>query len=139
MDSFTLHPRLAADCHWVGDLRLSRVLLLDDCRYPWVVLVPRRAGASEVFHLPAEDRLVLLEESCRLGAWLMEQFGGDKLNIGALGNQVPQLHLHHVVRYSDDPAWPGPVWGHSPPQRYREDDLNERLGLIRDRLGIDAA
>ena len=68
MHTFSLHPRLAADCHLVGDLALSRVLLLDDCRYPWVLLVPRRAGMTELFQLAHEDRVTLLDESCRLGA-----------------------------------------------------------------------
>ena len=98
MDTFALDPRLVADCHWVGDLALSRVLLFDDCRYPWVLLVPRRANVTELFQLAHEDRLTLLDESCRLGELLMATFRGDKLNIGALGNLVPQLHLHHVVR-----------------------------------------
>ncbi len=137
MDTFSLDPRLAADCHWVGDLALSRVLLLDDCRYPWVLLVPRRADVVELFQLAHEDRVTLLEESCRLGALLMAEFRGDKLNIGALGNLVSQLHLHHVVRYEGDPAWPGPVWGHSSAQGYAEHSLNERLDLIRNGLGIE--
>ena len=138
MDTFSLHPTLAADCHWVGDLGLSRVLLLDDSRYPWVLLVPRRAAVTEIYQLSDSDRATLLDESCRLGEFLMAVFDGGKLNVGALGNLVPQLHLHHVVRHVGDPAWPGPVWGHSPACRYTGAALAERLLLIRNGLGIES-
>ena len=111
MDEFSLHPRLASDCHPLGDLPLSRVLLLDDSRYPWLILVPRRPDIREIYQLDAADRESLLEESCQVGEFMMRAFKGEKLNIGALGNLVPQLHLHHIVRNSTDPAWPGPVWG----------------------------
>jgi diadenosine tetraphosphate (Ap4A) HIT family hydrolase len=134
MEPFRLHPQLEADCHPVGDLKLSRVLLLDDCRYPWVVLVPRRSGVREIFELAPGDRRDLLEESCRVGEFMMAAFAGDKLNIGALGNLVPQLHLHHVVRHRDDPAWPGPVWGHAPRQAYAPQALRDRISLLREGL-----
>lgn len=138
MDTFSLHPQLQADSHLVGDLALSRVLLLDDSRYPWVILVPRRAGVRELYQLAVADRGAVLEESCRVGEFMMQAFAGDKLNLGTLGNLVPQLHIHHVVRYRDDPAWPGPVWGHSPRVGYGVQALTERLQLLRDGLGIDA-
>lgn len=137
MTDFALHPRLAADCRPVGDLPLSRVLLLNDRRYPWVILVPRRVDVGEIYQLSSADRSRLLDESCRVGELLMQAFDGDKLNIGALGNLVPQLHLHHIVRYVDDPAWPGPVWGHSPAEPYPETELAERLRLVR--LGLRLA
>jgi diadenosine tetraphosphate (Ap4A) HIT family hydrolase len=136
MERFSLHTQLRADCHAVGDLDLSRVLLLDDARYPWVILVPRRAGVREVYQLAEADRRMLLDESCRLGEFMMRAFGGDKLNIGALGNLVPQLHVHHVVRFAGDPAWPGPVWGHSPRVPYGQGALAERLRLLREGLAI---
>ncbi len=136
MEKFVLHTRLAADCHPVGQMSLSTVLLLDDARYPWVVLVPRRAAIREIHELAADDRQALLEESCRLGAFMMQAFAGDKLNLGALGNLVPQLHLHHVVRYASDPAWPGPVWGHSAAERYAPATLARRLDLLRDGLEL---
>ncbi len=131
MTRFDLHPQLAADCHLIGDLPLSRALLLNDRRYPWVILVPRRADVREIFELSPTDRGQLLDESCHVGEWLMDAFGGDKLNIGALGNLVPQLHVHHVVRHVDDPAWPGPVWGHSPAEAYPEAERAERLTRLR--------
>ena len=136
MTGFELHPQLAADCHRVGDLPLSRVLLLNDRRYPWVVLVPRRADMREIYQLSPVDRAQLFDESCRVGEWLMDRFGGDKLNIGALGNLVPQLHIHHIVRRVDDPAWPGPVWGHSPAEPYPEIELTDRLLCLREALGV---
>jgi len=136
VETFSLHAQLQADCHPVGDLALSRALLLDDSRYPWVILVPRRPGVREIYQLAAGDRVALLEESCRVGEFMMQAFGGDKLNLGALGNLVPQLHLHHVVRYRDDPAWPGPVWGHSPRIGYAPQALADRLALLRSGLGI---
>lgn len=135
MSEFVLHPQLAADCHPVGQFDLSSVLLLDDNRYPWVILVPRVAGVREIFELGPSERARLLDESCRLGEWMLQAFGGDKLNIGALGNLVPQLHLHHVVRRQDDPAWPGPVWGHSPATPYDEPGWTERIDRLR--RGLD--
>ncbi len=108
---FTLHPQLEKDGIVMGELPLSRLLLLNDSRYPWFVLVPRRENITEIYQLSEADQQQLLLESSRLGRLMMEGFNGDKLNIGALGNLVPQLHLHHIVRYKNDEAWPGPVWG----------------------------
>lgn len=108
---FTLHPRLEADCLRMGDFPLSRLLLMNDARYPWFILVPRRDDVSEIYQLDEDEQLQLQKESSVLGKHLMERFGGDKLNIAALGNLVAQLHLHHIVRYRDDETWPGPVWG----------------------------
>ena len=138
MTDFALHPRLAADCRPIGDLPLSRVLLLNDRRYPWVILVPRRADVGEIYQLSSTDRSQLLDESCRVGELLIQEFDGDKLNIGALGNLVPQLHLHHVARHDDDPAWPGPVWGHSPAVPYQAEALDARLAELRTGLAIDS-
>ncbi len=136
METFSLHSQLAADCHLVGDLDLSRVLLLDDSRYPWVILVPRRLDVREIYELSAADRATLLDESCRVGEFMMEVFSGDKLNVAALGNLVPQLHLHHVIRSREDPAWPAPVWGHSPRVPYQPAGLADRLSLLREGLAI---
>ncbi len=138
MQRFSLHPRLAADCHLLGDLGLSRVLLLDDSRYPWLILVPRRMGLREIYQLDVADRAALLQESCRVGEFMMRTFAGDKLNVAALGNLVPQLHLHHVVRFGTDPAWPGPVWGHSAAVPYAPGPLAERTRLLREGLSLSA-
>jgi len=136
LDKFSLHPQLASDCHLLGNLGLSQALLLDDSRYPWVILVPRRAGVREIFQLAAADRHGLPEESCLTGEFMMQAFAGEKLNVAALGNLVPQLHLHHIVRSSTDPAWPGPVWGHSPAVAYQPGALAQRLLMIREGLSL---
>jgi diadenosine tetraphosphate (Ap4A) HIT family hydrolase len=115
---FTLHPRLAADTFALGDLPLCRLLLMNDAQYPWFILVPRREGAREIHLLDDADQLQLWRESARLSRAAMQAFSGHKLNVAALGNVVPQLHLHHIVRYPGDPAWPGPVWGRHPPRPY---------------------
>jgi diadenosine tetraphosphate (Ap4A) HIT family hydrolase len=138
LHKFSLHAQLASDCHLLGNLGLSQALLLDDSRYPWVILVPRRAGVREIFELAAGDRHNLLEESCRTGEFMMQAFAGEKLNVAALGNLVPQLHLHHVIRKKDDPAWPGPVWGHSTAVPYPQQLLDERMRILRDGLSIAA-
>jgi hypothetical protein len=111
---FALDARLARDAHVIGQSTLSTLLLMDDARYPWLVLVPRRSGAVELSDLTADDRRALAEESEVVAAALTACCAPDKLNIATLGNVVRQLHVHHVARRLGDPAWPGPVWGHSP-------------------------
>lgn len=118
MAEFTLHPRLQADADFVADGPLSRVLLMNDARYTWLILVPRRPGAVELFDLDATDRAALTGEIARASQTLKRLTGAAKINIGALGNLVPQLHVHIVARNPGDPAWPGPVWGHSPAVPY---------------------
>ncbi len=108
---FSLHPRLAADTVFVADWALSRVVAMNDARYPWLILIPRRDGATELFDLSAEDRRTLIEEIARASDGLKTLTAAAKINVGALGNLVPQLHVHIVARSPDDAAWPGPVWG----------------------------
>jgi len=115
---FTLHPQLQADCIPQGRFQLCQLLLLNDANYPWFILVPEREAISEIYQLAAEDQQQLLRESSQLAQQLADHFKADKMNIAALGNVVPQLHLHHIVRYRHDPAWPAPVWGKVPPQPY---------------------
>src|SRR5690554_205068 len=100
---FQLDARLAQDCQVVGDLPLCRLLLMKDANYPWCILVPRRSGVREWHHLSDEDRVDLLAESCRLASVMENLFQPHKLNVAALGNLVPQLHVHHIARYTDDP------------------------------------
>ncbi len=134
-DDFKLHPRLAADCIVVGQLPLSRLLLLNDARYHWFVLVPARDGLSEIFELAEQDQQQLWRESARLARYLKEVCSAGKINIGALGNLVPQLHVHHIARFVGDPAWPGPVWGHSPAVAYEQDVMAQRMDSVRDWFG----
>lgn len=127
---FTLDPQLAADTVLVADWALSRVLLMDDTRFPWLILVPRHAGLIELDDLRDDDQLTLLHEINR-AMGLLRKFGRcDKLNLGALGNVVPQFHMHVVARRRDDAAWPRPVWGSGSAIRYDQttrDALLQRL------------
>lgn len=129
--TFELHPRLAADTFAVGELPLCRLLLMNDALYPWCILVPRREGAREIYLLDESDRHQLWRESAQLSRALMQAFAGHKLNVAALGNVVPQLHLHHIVRYPGDPAWPGPVWGRHPPRPYTDAGRSKCLDALR--------
>lgn len=108
---FLLDPRLEADTFPVLDLPLTAVRLMDDARFPWAILVPRRQGLSELIELEGEARATLTAEIDRVSRALKELTGCDKLNVAALGNQVRQLHIHVIARFAGDPAWPGPVWG----------------------------
>jgi diadenosine tetraphosphate (Ap4A) HIT family hydrolase len=116
--SFVLDPRLAADTFPVGDLTLSRVLLMNDARFPWLVLVPRRAGLREIGDLDLRGQAMLQQEIAAAAAALQRLHAPDKLNIGALGNVVAQLHVHVVGRRVSDAAWPRPVWGSGPAEPY---------------------
>jgi diadenosine tetraphosphate (Ap4A) HIT family hydrolase len=118
-----LHPRLAADTVELGRFELCRLLLMKDANYPWFILLPERAGVTEIHQLSEEDQFRLMRESSLLAKALVERFRPDKLNIAALGNVVPQLHIHHIVRRRDDPAWPAPVWGRVPAAPYDEKGL----------------
>ena len=109
--AFTLDPRLETDTLPVGDLPLSSVLLMDDARFPWLILVPRRAAISEITDLTEEDAQLLVSEIRLATRVMLDLSKPDKVNVGALGNVVPQLHVHVVGRFRSDPAWPGPVWG----------------------------
>lgn len=137
MTPFTLHPQLASDCTVVADAPLSRLLLLDDAQYPWFILVPRRDSVTEVYELNAVDQKQLLAESVALSRALMQAYAGDKLNVAALGNQVPQLHLHHIVRYRGDASWPFPVWGRHAARPYSAPEMQQRLDPLRVQLPAD--
>ncbi len=134
MPDFKLHPRLQQDCFIVGDLELSQLLMMNDCQYPWFILVPRRPAISEIYQLAEKDRQTLLAESCVLAEKLDEIYKPDKLNIAAIGNMVPQLHVHHVARYQTDKAWPAPIWGKLPAQSYNPDQAKFELARIRKAL-----
>lgn len=131
---FTLHPRLAADTVAIADWPLSRVLLMNDARYAWLILVPRRAEVVELHDLDAADRAILIEEVARAGAGLKTITGAAKINVGALGNLVPQLHVHVVAREPGDAAWPGPVWGHSPAVPYDISVRDQWVATLQARL-----
>jgi diadenosine tetraphosphate (Ap4A) HIT family hydrolase len=134
MDSFYLHERLAADTTPVMDWALSRVLLMNDARYPWLILVPRRAELSEVHDLKHAERMVLIEEINRASIGLKTLTNAVKINVGALGNKVAQLHIHVVARKPGDAAWPGPVWGSGPAAVYEQGVKDALIGKLREKL-----
>lgn len=127
---FSLHPQLQQDCLVLGKFRLSLCLLLIDANYPWCLLVPEKESVSEIHHLGIEDRQQLMRESCLLAEAMVDLFTPDKMNVAVLGNKVPQLHMHHVARFKDDAAWPGPVWGAVPAKAYQSDQLAQRAQQI---------
>jgi diadenosine tetraphosphate (Ap4A) HIT family hydrolase len=136
---FELDPRLAADTHAVGDFELSRVLLMNDARFPWLILVPRRAGMRELIDLPVEEQHVLLHEIGRCANALRNMDKPEKLNIAALGNVVAQLHVHVIARHLHDAAWPRPVWcGVGERVSYDPNALQLRLFSLRNALHIRA-
>lgn len=130
---FALHPTLARDTVEVVRLPLCRVLLMKDSRFPWLILVPERETLREIHELPAADRAELIEEIARVSEVLGRLFRPDKLNVGALGNMVPQLHVHVVARFATDPAWPGPVWGSGNAVAY----MDGQLESLRERLAAE--
>lgn len=132
---FDLHPRLAADTVRLGRLRLSQLLLMNDATYPWFILVPEREGAREIFELAEADRLALIEEIALVSRAVSQAFRPDKLNLAALGNLVPQLHIHVVARFRSDPAWPAPIWGRTEACPYTDAASADVRGRIEERLG----
>ncbi|AZF01650.1 Diadenosine tetraphosphate (Ap4A) hydrolase [Pseudomonas orientalis] len=127
---FALDQRLQQDTVTIGDFPLCRLLLSNDSNYPWFILVPRINAISEVFQLDVADQQRLWQETTSLAQLLNDGLGADKMNIGALGNVVSQLHVHVIVRKRDDAAWPAPVWGRHPAVPYRP----EQVAAIRSRL-----
>jgi diadenosine tetraphosphate (Ap4A) HIT family hydrolase len=138
--TFVLDARLAADTIEIGDLALSRLLLMNDARFPWLILVPRQESLRELIDLGAADRAILMEEIAVVSKVLIAMPGVDKINVGALGNIVRQLHIHVVARCVGDPTWPGPVWGAGAPRRYdatRAREFTNELG--RRLIGVAAS
>ena len=131
---FVLHPQLQNDCLTLGNFPLCRLLLMLDANYPWFILVPERSEIYEIFQLRREDQIQLLDESSALSVTLSGLFPGSKLNIAMLGNIVSQLHIHHVVRYNHDPAWPGPIWGKLPRVEYGVAELQKLTGMVLEAL-----
>ncbi len=136
--SWTLHPQLATDTVTVGDLPLARALLAKDANYPWLILVPRRAGVSELIDLEENEQVQLLGEIAACAEALRKIVPCDKLNIAALGNVVAQLHVHVIARTKNDAAWPKPVWGAAEPHAYDTQEMDALLRRLRKRLGVTA-
>ena len=135
MSGFQLDPRLAADSLFIADGPLSQIRLMDDARYPWLLLVPRVPDIAEWMELDGNQQRLLLAEINQLSQLLRTEAGVEKINIGALGNVVRQLHVHVVGRHAGDPAWPGPVWGSGAALRHDPEELAALTVRWRSRLG----
>ncbi len=133
---FALDPTLAADTVAIGDLPLCRVLLTDDANYPWLILVPRRAGLVELIDLDEAGRQHLMAEIEKVSTALKAHTRCDKLNVAALGNVVAQLHVHIIARFRTDAAWPNPVWGKAPRKPYEKPARDALIGALRTALQI---
>lgn len=133
--TFQLHPRLQQDSITLGQFKLSRLLLCNDSQYPWFILVPQRKDISEIFQLSEIDQQLLQQESSLLAKTLASLYQADKMNIATIGNIVPQLHIHHIVRYQTDIAWPAPVWGKYDAVPYSQEEQQKVRLQIKNTLG----
>ena len=129
---FRLHERLAAETLEAGRWPLCRILLMNDRAYPWLILVPERAGLKDLHDLDPADREGIMGEIAKASRALQRLHNPDKINVAALGNVVPQLHIHIIARFTTDPAWPRPVWGVRPPEPYEPAAARETLARLAD-------
>ncbi|CAM2905588.1 HIT family protein [Vibrio neptunius] len=136
--SFELHPQLVKDTSVIGHFPLTIALLHKDNAVPWVILVPKRDNLKELHHLPMQEQQQFLLESQAVSQALEATFRPDKLNLGALGNMVPQLHVHHIARFKDDVAWPGPVWGNTQGDFRSEEEQQAILSKIQNVLSLSS-
>lgn len=138
--TFTLHPQLAADSIVLADFEVSKLLMINDAAYPWFVLVPRIVGVKDAYELSEADHMQVTRESRVLCEVLMRAFSGEKMNVAALGNVVPQLHIHHIVRFASDPGWPGPIWGVQKLTPLSEREIAARIAMVKEAfVGMDGA
>ena len=128
---FKLDPKLTQDTLFIGEFELSRVLLMNDARYPWVILVPKEVGVTEIFQLDNEQQQQLMLESNYVAKQLKALVHADKMNVAALGNVVSQLHIHHVARTIQDESWPAPVWGKGKPIHYSQQESDAVIEKLR--------
>lgn len=136
--SFELHPQLAQDTTVIGHFSLCVALLHKDNAVPWVILVPKREQLKELHHLSMQEQQQFLYESQAVSQALEATFRPDKLNLGTLGNMVPQLHIHHIARFKDDIAWPGPVWGNTRGEQRNEQEQAQLQTRIRNVLSLSS-
>ncbi len=128
---FILHTQLLQDTYYIGKLPLSRVLLMNNKLFPWVILVPEIENKTELFELQAKEQKMLIEETSAIAKAIKKLYWADKMNIATLGNQVEQLHIHIIARFKTDECWPAPVWGKGIKQ-YDEKSAEETINKIRD-------
>ncbi len=136
MTAFELHPQLKQDCFYIGRFELCQLLLINSSELPWYILVPELPDLTEIYQLGQEERMKLMEESCYLAENLAAIYKADKMNVASIGNMVPQLHIHHIVRYRTDKAWPGPVWGALDAVPYTEKEISRNLKLLKSELTL---
>jgi diadenosine tetraphosphate (Ap4A) HIT family hydrolase len=134
--AWSLHPQLEKDTIDIGDLPLSRVLVIRDANYPWLLLVPRRPEAVEIIDLDEVEQAQLMTETSRAARALKDVTKCDKLNIAALGNMVPQLHVHIIARRKQDAAWPRPVWGVVPPLPHDAEEVQNFISALRRKIWL---
>ncbi|MGY4305557.1 diadenosine tetraphosphate (Ap4A) HIT family hydrolase [Bradyrhizobium sp. USDA 4369] len=134
--AWSLHPQLAKDTIDIGDLPLSRALVIKDANYPWLLLVPRREGAVEIIDLDEVAQAQLMTEITRVSRAVKEITKCDKLNVAALGNMVPQLHIHIIARRTSDVAWPRPVWGVAPPLPHDAQEVQQFISAVRRKIWL---
>ena len=132
--TFQLHPRLKEDCITIGRFDLCQLLMMNDSQYPWFILVPEKADIKEIYQLSKPELYTLAEESSYLAENLASLYHADKMNVAAIGNLVPQLHIHHVVRYQADIAWPAPVWGKSAAIPYTAEQITHNIAQVKEQL-----
>jgi diadenosine tetraphosphate (Ap4A) HIT family hydrolase len=126
-----LDPRLENDSSFVTDLKLCQLRLSNNSAFPWIILIPKRSNIVEIIDLTLEDRNLLMDEIALVSETLKGIFNPTKLNVAALGNVVPQLHIHVIARFEEDKAWPGPVWNSGVHDKYTEDELVKRINQIK--------
>ncbi|MDX1803058.1 MAG: HIT family protein [Alcanivorax sp.] len=126
----TLHPRLAQDTRPLAETEMCWIRYMNDQRFAWLVVVPKREGLREWHHLPAAEQQALLTLVNAMAGQLEQVTGADKINLGALGNLVPQLHVHIIARFQDDPCWPGPVWGQGSPEPWPDGEAPQWLARL---------
>ena len=136
MSDFEVHSQLLNDCVVIGDSKLSRVLLMNDARFPWLILVPRIGGLRDFHEVSVEYRAVLFDEIESASIAVQTIINADKINVAALGNQVPQLHVHVIGRLKNDEAWPGPVWGVGVAVPYEDDVRSKRIAFVSDAMSL---
>lgn len=129
-DSFEVHPQLAGQSVFVCDLQLSRLALMNNQRFPWLLLIPRRDDITEIIDLPEQEQTILWREIAQISRLLRELFQPDKLNVATIGNLVPQLHVHLIARFKTDEAWPKPTFGFAPPLPYTPSERETLISRI---------
>jgi diadenosine tetraphosphate (Ap4A) HIT family hydrolase len=134
MNNFALHPQLEHDTIFITSLELSEVLLMNDSRYPWIILVPRIENAVDITDLSDENRMIFNEEIQHVSVAIKSHFNPDRLNIAMLGNIVPQLHCHIIARFENDFAWSKPVWGIGEATTYTTEEHEKTVSLFKDKL-----